>query len=691
MQGQYTIDSFLQAGGFGITYLARNSLNRKVIIKECFPGTFCRRSATSVRARSSSHVKGFTSIVSKFVDEAHSLAKVKHPNIVGVHQVFEENETAYMALDYIDGSDLLEVIEGKQDRPEPEQIEVILTKVLGAVGAIHDRGMLHRDISPDNIMLTSDLEPILIDFGAAREDFGLESRQLSELRVIKDGYSPQEFYVSGAAQGAFSDLYALAATFYHLITGDLPAGSQTRLAAVAAGEGDPYVPVAGRMSEYSDPFLRAIDTAMAILPNDRIASADQWRELLQGTGPSGGVKAPAKSKDGNILASKPVSDTTNKTKARLLGGIALVIPIIGAVYILQSNDTAPTTNETTAAFTAAEPTQTAALALSEPDQSAALVLDEQVQTAALALPTDAVVSGPSERATPAADLSALLNIPAAATEPEAETTAQDAPEAILSDAIATASLVETDVASDVVAAENVPAPEFSLASILNPALAEDIDPALADSAAEDEIVSAGLSLEQDEATVEAELVLEPLADTPEAAPDFLVESFDLPQVTSAWSVDLTGVLPVATDTVYAINGMSLEANSEIDSALHQMMQAPEGGTMQLSILAGASQNEAAVELVSAAVIHKTSLLDGTAFEARMIDGAWSTVVTDVSAGSEFEVGDILVGDLRSETPFNKRTSLPEILVQANAQNLDRLTLAVRRNDDMSVASMLVPR
>ena len=127
-----------------------------------------------------------------------------------------------MVLDFIEGSDLLDVIEGKAKRPEPAQIEVIFSKMLDAIGSIHELDMLHRDISPDNILLTPELEPVLIDFGAAREDIDQEDRALSEMRVIKDGYSPQEFYVAGAEQGPSSDLYALAATIYHLITGELP-------------------------------------------------------------------------------------------------------------------------------------------------------------------------------------------------------------------------------------------------------------------------------------------------------------------------------------------------------------------------------------------------------------------------------------------------------------------------------------
>src|SRR6056297_2782327 len=282
MHGQYTIENFLNAGGFGITYLARDSLDRKVVIKECFPGAFCRRSRYIVQARSRAHQNELKSIVRLFVQEARSLAKLDHPNIVGVHQVFEDNETAYMALDFVEGRDLLDTIEDPNHGLTPAQIKIILKEVLGAVGFIHDQGILHRDISPDNILINKEFHPVLIDFGAAREEATKQSRVLSALRVVKDGYSPQEFYIAGSDQSPSSDLYALAASFYHLVTGDVPPNSQARLAAIASGEADPYVPMIGRFPDYDDDFLAAMDKALAVLPKDRVQSAKDWLRMIDG-------------------------------------------------------------------------------------------------------------------------------------------------------------------------------------------------------------------------------------------------------------------------------------------------------------------------------------------------------------------------------------------------------------------------
>ncbi|MEM7709149.1 MAG: protein kinase, partial [Pseudomonadota bacterium] len=287
MRGQYTIEGFLNAGGFGITYTARDSLDRRVVIKECFPGAFCRRSRKLVHARSRGHTAELKSIVRLFIQEARSLSKLDHPNIVGVHQVFEENNTAYMALDHVEGEDLLRIIETdpRRRRLSPVEIDAMLRKLLHAIGFIHARGILHRDISPDNIIVDSRKEPILIDFGAAREQATRKGRPLSALLVVKDGYSPQEFYVTGGAQGPSSDLYALAATFHHLISGAMPPSSQVRLSAMAGGEPDPFVPLLGRISGYGAAFLAALDQAMALSPKARIASAGDWLQRIDGSEP----------------------------------------------------------------------------------------------------------------------------------------------------------------------------------------------------------------------------------------------------------------------------------------------------------------------------------------------------------------------------------------------------------------------
>lgn len=281
LDGQYTILGFLNSGGFGITYLAKDSLDRTVVIKECFPNTLCRRSTSVVRARSRKHQAEYRSFVQSFVDEARSLARLVHPNIVGVHQVFEDNDTAYMAIDYINGRDLQAIMETTDRAFTPGQVVALLKKMLSAVEFIHQAGMLHRDIAPDNILIDPHGNPILIDFGAASEQVVRTTRVLTGRRVVKEGYSPQEFYLTGAEQGPWSDLYSLGATFHMLISGTAPPESQRRLANVAEGTGDPYVPLAGRFKGYPPGFLEAIDKATSVLPKDRIQTAADWLDLIR--------------------------------------------------------------------------------------------------------------------------------------------------------------------------------------------------------------------------------------------------------------------------------------------------------------------------------------------------------------------------------------------------------------------------
>ena len=303
MHGQYEIESFLASGGFGITYTAYDSLDRRVVIKECYPQNFCRRQNTSVLPRSRNYSGDLESIVQLFAREAFNLSKVRHPNIVRVHQVFEENNTAYMVLDYVEGVDLLDTLENNPASLTPEKLTAYLLKMLSAVEHVHEQGMLHRDISPDNIVISKTGEPILIDFGAARDQAREKtSRLLSSLHVIKDGYSPQEFYIEGSEQGPSSDLYSLAASFYHLITGALPPHSQTRLAAFATKQQDPYVPLANRIDGYSENFLAAVDKALSIMPAERIQSAAAWIDIIQqDSSATSGEKASAQAPEDEVV------------------------------------------------------------------------------------------------------------------------------------------------------------------------------------------------------------------------------------------------------------------------------------------------------------------------------------------------------------------------------------------------------
>ncbi|WP_281995083.1 serine/threonine protein kinase [Ruegeria faecimaris] len=284
LRGQYEILRFLSNGGFGITYLARDSLERDVVIKECYPGALCRRNGDAVEPINPDHKEDLRAIIDLFIQEARNHARLVHPNIVDVHQVFEDNDTAYIAMDLIRGCDLLDYSENPENDAGPDFLVQVTEKMLSAVSFIHQSGMLHRDISPDNILIDQNGDPVLIDFGAAREQAANQSAALLTLRVIKDGYSPHEFYVRGADQGPSSDLYVLAATLYHAISGERPIDGQTRLNAFNNGQDDPYTPLAGQYSGYPDGFLEAIDKAMEVHATDRLQTALDWLRMFRGPG-----------------------------------------------------------------------------------------------------------------------------------------------------------------------------------------------------------------------------------------------------------------------------------------------------------------------------------------------------------------------------------------------------------------------
>ncbi|WP_136440783.1 protein kinase domain-containing protein [Pacificoceanicola onchidii] len=306
-QGQYTVVRYLNSGGFGVTYLAHDSLGRKVVIKECYPGAMCCRTQKTVRLRSISHETDFDRVVALFEREARALAHLSHPNIVGVHQIFEDNGTAYMAMDFIEGPDLFDLLESDPDRFEPAEVVRIVKHLLGALSYVHDNGMLHRDISPDNILLAPGGLPVLIDFGAAREDAARATRVLSRIHTVKDGYSPQEFYLAGSAQEKSSDLYALAATAHHLIRGHAPPNSNIRLAAVAQDQPDPYVPLSGTVPGYDPAFLAALDQSLRLFARDRIKTADDWLAMISGKAAPG--RAAALDDDMHLKISQLVSET----------------------------------------------------------------------------------------------------------------------------------------------------------------------------------------------------------------------------------------------------------------------------------------------------------------------------------------------------------------------------------------------
>ncbi|SLN53694.1 Serine/threonine-protein kinase PknB [Roseovarius litorisediminis] len=325
LRDQYCIESKLVQGGFGITYMARDSLDRQVVIKECFPSQFCCRDGVTVRAQSADLKETFSSILRQFQYEARRLAALSHPNIVGVHQVFEENGTAYMAMEFVDGVDLTTISEVEPERFQPDALHYMLTQALGAIKYTHDQGFLHGDIAPDNFLLGAEDYLTLIDFGAADEKRKIQNSGRFKILAVKEGFSPHEYYTDNECQDASSDLYSLAATFYYLITGAPPPDGKDRFAAITNNATDPYQNLAQGAWGLDNRLLASIDQALAVLQKDRIQSADEWLDLLNGCENASSVSVIAPSSVISEIADDAICQLVSATNTQLTPGLPEVL------------------------------------------------------------------------------------------------------------------------------------------------------------------------------------------------------------------------------------------------------------------------------------------------------------------------------------------------------------------------------
>ncbi len=288
----YEIIRVLGTGSFGITYLAKNtSTGVQIAIKEYFPSDFAiRDSDDSVRPKTDAKSE-FRRGRDRFREEAKTLMRFDHPSIVKILDYFEANHTAYFVMTYEEGIDLDQYLR-QQDRPlGQEEILGIVMPILEGLKEVHAHRYLHRDIKPGNILLRENKAPVLIDFGASKVGLGETSRSVTS--ILTEGYAPPEQYTTDAKkQGPFSDLYALAAVMYKMITGEVPPSAQTRNYAVLSDEKDPYWPLAERnlQSRYDQYLLGAIDAALALDARRRPQSVQAFQAMLFGRGEVPSVK-----------------------------------------------------------------------------------------------------------------------------------------------------------------------------------------------------------------------------------------------------------------------------------------------------------------------------------------------------------------------------------------------------------------
>jgi hypothetical protein len=287
--GEYRIQSVLGHGGFGITYLAQDErLGSQVAIKEYFPETFAVRdpAASTIHANASataSDAENYRWGLDAFLQEAQALAKFKHPNIVRVLRFLEANGTAYLVMEYEAGEPLsvwLRRHGGFLD--EPMLLSVFLP-VLGGLQAVHDAGLLHLDIKPDNIYLRAGGAPLLIDFGSARQF--RRGSEASQRVALSRGYAALEQYPDRGERGPWTDLYGVGATLYRCITGKEPADALVREESLARKHVDALVP-ATRFERplYSAHIREAVDAATALLASARPQTARALQNGLMGKG-----------------------------------------------------------------------------------------------------------------------------------------------------------------------------------------------------------------------------------------------------------------------------------------------------------------------------------------------------------------------------------------------------------------------
>lgn len=279
--GQYILGRVLGQGGFGITYLAWDRfMSRTVAVKEYFPSGYAGRDSRNplhVTSYDNHDSHDFENNKKRFLREAESLARLwTVPQIVKILRHFEDNGTAYIAMEYVEGVDLNKYLKKHRGPLTMEETMTILAPVMEGLSHVHRAGLVHRDISPDNIMVLPDGSAKLLDFGAARyvENADAEKdRNTSTQAILKHGYAPPEQYRTHGALGPWTDIYAMCATIYYCLTGKVPPEAMGR---TMEGEQIDWDKVPGLTAGQR----AALNKGMEILPKNRFASIEELRAAL---------------------------------------------------------------------------------------------------------------------------------------------------------------------------------------------------------------------------------------------------------------------------------------------------------------------------------------------------------------------------------------------------------------------------
>lgn len=283
--GEYSIQAILGQGGFGITYLAQDTrLNSLVAIKEYFPQAYAARSANStIQPHSTSlQQENYEWGLTEFLKEAQALARFKHQHIVRVLRFLEENNTAYLVMEYEEGESLLSYLKRHGGYLAEPMLLGVFIPVLTGLQAVHDAGLLHLDIKPDNIYLRKDAQPMLIDFGSSRQ---VREDTTNQKVAISRGYAAPEQYPRQGERGPWSDVYGAGASIYRCITARDPMDSLERRFAFDKNRMDMLPPAASFDHPRYSPHIRAaVDAALSLKAENRPRSARALQNGLMGKG-----------------------------------------------------------------------------------------------------------------------------------------------------------------------------------------------------------------------------------------------------------------------------------------------------------------------------------------------------------------------------------------------------------------------
>lgn len=314
--GKYIIEKKIGEGGFGITYKAmQKGLNRAVCIKEYFLAGSCVRNtqARTVHLQGISDEK-YEKYRQAFVKEAQTLAALHHPNIVEVIDIFDENNTSYMVMSFIEGRSLQSIVAVNGPLSYPDAVNY-MAQITNAVGYIHEHNILHRDIKPENIMITADYKAILIDFGSARE-FEQDKTQM-HTSMLTHGYAPPEQYTANSKKGSYTDIYALGASLYYILTGQVPIEAAARLTEelVEPKQLNPSIPAEGN---------RTIMKAMRLKKEERYQVVQDFMDDLR----NANQRNESGKRKNEIMENKKIPLQNLKW---LLGVAAIVIALLGCL------------------------------------------------------------------------------------------------------------------------------------------------------------------------------------------------------------------------------------------------------------------------------------------------------------------------------------------------------------------------